>query len=121
MRRRIAIMIAVSALVIGGAAPALAGRPDNPGGDRGVSADHIGLRGGEVGDDIQGPPEWAKAYGKRILDAYGLPYGHLLQCADGAEAFAACEDALAVGEGGTVFPEDPGAMVFWTTNGHLFI
>ncbi len=133
MRQRIATMIAVAALLMVGVAPALAaGRPDNPGGNRGASADHIGVRDVEVGGDVDsetpGPPEWAKAYGWRIIDAFGLPYGQLLKCADdgeesitpeesvtpeepeGSEGFASCDDI------DPQFPDAPGASAFWNWN-----
>ena len=139
MRQRLITLIAVTALLIGGTVPALAGRPDNPGGDRGASADHIDVRGENNGDedgDRRGPPEWAKAYGWRILDAYGLPYGLLKQCnpdfvpdeegevSEGYEAFGVnCEDVLEfedVEATGTIWPDEPGAMAFWTGNERIF-
>ena len=130
MRQRLITLIAVTALLIGSAVPALAGKPDSPGNDRGASAEHIDVRGGDNGDeggDRRGPPKTAKAYGWRIKDAYGLPFGLLKQCdpdflpdeeggvSEGYEAFdVTCGDALElVGD----WPEDPGAMVFWTNNG----
>ena len=118
MRRRAVILLAIAALLIVAAVPAFAA----PGGEPGPPADHVkGADDVEVaeGDGMEGPPEWAKAYGWRIKDALGLPYGHLLQCNDDPDAFEACAEALLVE--GLMFPEDePGAKMFWTVNGPLF-
>jgi hypothetical protein len=69
-------------------------------------------------------PEWAKAYGKRIKDAYGIPFGHLQQCAGLADDEPAAEDATADDDKvkkaleacpeDLEFPEDEnGAKAFW--------
>ena len=85
MRNRLIVLMATVALLLVGAVPVSAapgGVPGPPPG-HGKSADDAGS--GDVAtpdDDVKqnGPPEWAKAYGKRIKDAYGIPYGHLQQC-----------------------------------------
>ena len=106
-------MIAVAALLIVGAAPALAA----PGGVPGPPDGHIqGTDDVTVDDadaDTTGPPDWAWAYGYRIKAETGLTYGHLLQCNDDVDAFEACTEALIVE---LYFPEEPGAKVFWTEN-----
>ncbi|MDK1096043.1 MAG: hypothetical protein QGM47_02065 [Actinomycetota bacterium] len=119
MRQRLITLIAVTALLIGGAVPALAEKPDWAGEGRGPSA------GEET--DRRGPPDDAKAYGWRIKDAYGLPFGLLLQCnpdfvpdevSEGYEAFGVtCENVLDFEDAddkGTSW--ELGASVFWTTN-----
>ena len=75
-------------------------------------------------------PAHAKAYGKRIKDHYGIPFGHLQQCAaaavdddgavDGDEALDGDEDgeepkkALEACPDDLEFPEDEnGAKAFW--------
>lgn len=115
-------MIAVAALLIVAAVPALAasredhGERGNPGGDRGASAEHIGTRGGgSEGDSETGPPEWAKAYGWRIKDTFfGLPYGQLLRCAEAETPSEACPIILGFPD----FPEgEDGARAFWVSTG----
>jgi hypothetical protein len=123
MRQRVATMIAVAALLIVGAAPALAapgdvpGRPDNPGENRGVSAEHIDMRGVEGGVEVDSelgtPPDEAKAYGYRIIDEFRVPYGHLLQCDQeiGTYGDGDCRSRRE----GLRFPDgEPGVMAFWT-------
>lgn len=78
----------------------------------------------EVDDDSE-LPEWAKAYGKRIKDEYGVPFGHLQQCADLVDdepiVEAATEDdaedpkkALEACPEDLEFPEgENGAKAFW--------
>ncbi|MEN8235305.1 MAG: hypothetical protein ABFR89_10335 [Actinomycetota bacterium] len=82
--RRVAILISVVALLIVAAVPAFAA----PGGEPGPPADHVkGLDDdvAEDGDDMGGPPAWAKAYGWHIKNEFGLPYGHLMMCGDEVE------------------------------------
>ncbi len=131
MKQRLITLIAVTALLIGGAVPALAGKPDNPGNDRGASAEHIDVRGEDNGDedgDRRGPPDGVAAYGWRIKDAYGLPFGLLLQCNpdfvpdtkdEDAKVWPTCEEALAMGDGATLW--ELGASAFWATNQGLFL
>ncbi|MEN8114241.1 MAG: hypothetical protein ABFS21_07620 [Actinomycetota bacterium] len=110
--RRVAILIAVAALLIVAAVPAFAA----PGGEPGPPADHVkGLDNdvAEDGDDMEGPPEWAKAYGWRIKNEFGLPYGHLMMCGDEAETLpfdAELCPALPL----EIPPETFGASAFWT-------
>ena len=88
MRRRLIVLIAVAALLMVGAVPVSAapgGVPGPPPG-HGKSADDVASPDAD-GDD-KGPPEWAKAYGKRIKDAFGIPYGHLQQCIKAADTEA---------------------------------
>lgn len=107
MRQRVTTIIAVAALLTVGAAPALAA----PGGIPGPPPDHVRGADNAIVDDSDAEmrelPEWAKAYGKRIKDTFGLPFGHLLQCGEDSEAFEACPEDLE-------FPEDGhGASAFW--------
>lgn len=127
MKQRVATIITIAAMLIVGAAPVLAapgddpGAPEDPRGERGVSADHIGGPGDEGDSEVPGLPEWAKAYGKRIIETFGLPYGHLLQCDDDPDAFETCDEALQL-VGVLDFPDEPGARVFWMTIGlHLVV
>ena len=78
-------------------------------------------------EDVSKLPAWAKAYGKRIKDEYGIPYGHLQQCAgvadvdgddvDGDDATADDDEpkkALEACPEDLEFPEDEqGAKAFW--------
>ena len=114
-------MIAVAALLIVAAVPALAangadhGAPGDPGGDRGASTEHISTRGGgSEGDHETEPPEGAKAYGWRIKDTFGLPYGQLLRCAEPETPSGACLTILEFPD----FPEgEDGARAFWVSTG----
>lgn len=120
-----------AALLVLGAAPALAA----PGGVPGPPPDHDKAKDKVVEDDVAGDedvvedssvPEWAKAYGKRIKDQYGVPFGHLQQCAgvadvdgavDGDEVTVDDDDpkkALEACPEGLEFPEEEtGAKAFW--------
>ncbi|MEN8040350.1 MAG: hypothetical protein ABFR95_02500 [Actinomycetota bacterium] len=122
MRERVAILIAASALLIAGASPAFAapGKSEGAGENRGASADHIAARGAHGDSEMPGLPESAKAWGKRIIDEYGMPFGHLQQCRDD---FVADEEVEPLEEGeepkeprecpeGLVFPDEPGASAF---------
>jgi hypothetical protein len=86
MGQRITILAAAVALLIVGAAPAIAapggvpGPPEGRGPDKDAVIDHPSVEESNL-------PPWAKAYGKRIKDEFGIPFGHLQQCAgldDGA-------------------------------------
>ena len=80
MGQRIAILAAAVALLIVGAAPAIAapggvpGPPEGHGPDKDAVVDHDSVEDSSL-------PVWAKAYGKRIKDEFGIPFGHLQQCA----------------------------------------
>jgi hypothetical protein len=136
MRERLILLTAVVALLVVGTVPASAapgGVPGPPEG-HGPSVDKPrppkADADGESKDN--GPPEWAKAYGWRIQDEFGMTYGHLQQCAraaavDGVEGDAAVEseesgdddsskfflDDCPVGEEMPEFPEEPGAKALW--------
>ena len=140
MTRRLVALLAVAALFLLGAAPVSAA----PGGVPGPPPDHWkSADNGEVDDgdgEAKELPAWAKAYGKRIKDMYGMPYGHLQQCARDMDADAEA-DAEADGDGEgdenkgpkwhtgcedlPEFPEDEhGAKAFWVFNnedGNTFI
>jgi len=81
MTRRVVSLFAVAALFLLGAAPVSAA----PGGVPGPPPDH--WKAADDGDVAAGDveaeelPEQAKAYGKRIKDEFGMPYGHVQQCA----------------------------------------
>jgi hypothetical protein len=81
MTRRVVSLFAVAALFLLGAAPVSAA----PGGVPGPPPDH--WKAADDGDvavgDVEAKelPDWAKAYGKRIKDEFGMPYGHVQQCA----------------------------------------
>ena len=99
MRQRLITLIATLALLITGAVPAMAA----PGGVPGPPDGH-GKKGNdsvveEAEEDDSKLPEWAKAYGKRIKDEFGLTYGHLMQCDDEDKASDLCpEEALEIPE-----------------------
>ncbi|NIA03337.1 MAG: hypothetical protein GWP12_02205, partial [Nitrospirae bacterium] len=116
----------VAALLIAGAIPALAA----PGGIPGPPADHghgtVAAPGhSDVAEapeaeapskievsDGDGPPEWAKAYGWRIKNVYGMTYGHIRICATGNEH--AQEQLECPDDPGFEFPtETHGASGFW--------
>ena len=122
-------MMMAAALVVFGAAPAIAA----PGGVPGPP-DHAKAKDKVVDDEVvtddevveeDSVPEWAKAYGKRIKDMYGVPFGHLQQCAgiadddvvDGEESSMDDDDpkkALEACPEDLEFPEDEtGAKAFW--------
>jgi len=135
MRKRLILLLAAAMLVLFGAAPVYAA----PGGVPGPPADH-GNHGHNAvtdetddtgdtvapGDTTSHVPDWAKAYGRRIIDEYGMPYGHLQQCAGvtvapGDEASNA-DEATDEAPRGTLdacptdlqFPEvGQGAKAFW--------
>lgn len=144
MRKRTATIIAAAALMIVSAAPALAapggipGPPDNPGGD------HAAARGADADSESTGLPTWAKAYGKRIIDEFGMPYGQLLKCSDdfvADEGETAEESDADEGEAAEEseakfaecpdpedfeFPDEPGASalglaLFFTESGELIV
>ena len=135
MRNRLTVLAATVALLLVGAVPVSAapgGVPGPPPG-HGKSADKAVA--GDVatpdGDKKGGPPDWAKAYGWRIKDAFGIPFGHLQQCAGVADGDGAAEaDEVATGDevedgvkkaleacpdpGEYEFPEgESGAKAFW--------
>lgn len=134
MKQRLVTLLAAAALLVVGAAPALAapgGVPGPPEGHgRTGSDDAVVADEGEVESKL---PAHAKAYGKRLKDHYGIPYGHLQQCAgiaddgdvsegdeavDGDEAADGDEPRKALEacpeEGELVFPEDgQGAKALW--------
>ena len=121
MRQRVVTMIAVAALLIVGAAPALAA----PGGVPGPPADHVkgadDVAVDDAGADMHGPPEWAKAYGWRIKDAFDMPYGHLVQCNKEVGAYEDWDCPTDVEFPDLEFPEDnPGAKAFWEKNESIF-
>lgn len=139
------ILLMAAALLVLGAAPAIAA----PGGVPGPPPDHDKAKDKVVDDEVAGDeevvtesavPDWAKAYGKRIKDAYGVPFGHVQQCIgsiddvdgddvdgddvdDPKKALEACEDILTEFPNVTEFPEDEsGAMAFWVfTESNLLI
>lgn len=121
------MLIAAAALLLVGAVPVYAA----PGGVPGPPAGHEKTHGNphddatapQTDDDATGPPEWANAYGRRILEEFGMPYGHLQQCADqsdttvdqGTEIDDSSDNPnLTCPEEEVQFPEDsPGAKAFW--------
>ena len=140
MRKQLIVLVAAVALLLVGAVPVSAapgGVPGPPPG-HGKSSDDVVTDDGDAAKK-GGPPEWAKAYGKRIKDFYGIPFGHLQQCAradaavvDGDEGVAdeategdeegvkkaleACDDLPEY-----VFPDDQsGAKAFYQLN-EMFI
>jgi hypothetical protein len=142
MKNRLIVLFATVALLLVGAVPVSAapgGVPGPPPG-HGKSADDVESGDVEVPDgDVErnGPPEWAKAYGKRIKDALGIPFGHLQQCARAAEGDAAgdSDDVEADDEDGVkkaleacpeadeyAFPEgESGAKAFWVYYEEIFV
>lgn len=141
------MLMMVAALLVFGAAPAIAA----PGGVPGPPPDHDKAKNKVVDDEVSGDddavvesamPDWAKAYGKRIKDTYGVPFGHIQQCIgsaddvdgddDGAtmdddepkKALEACSKILFDYPEVAEFPEDQhGAMAFWvfTENNMIII
>jgi hypothetical protein len=130
MTKRLIVLAAAVALLLIGAVPVSAA----PGGVPGPPPGHGKSEDKVVADeepesegDETGPPEWAKAYGKRIKDAYGIPFGQLQQCADvdddGTEDLAPTGDAPAEDDvtkrldacpADLEFPEgESGAKAFW--------
>ncbi len=89
LKKQLIVLLATVALLAVGAVPATAA----PGGIPGAPATHEKVKDKpakgaedvvEVDDELADAkelPAWAKAYGKRIKDEYGMPYGHLQQCA----------------------------------------
>lgn len=128
MRRRLIVLMAVAALLMVGAVPVSAA----PGGVPGPPPDHWKFADDTVADedgedgDVSKLPAHAKAYGKRIKDAYGIPFGHLQQCAKAAEGDAVVDGDEVVDEDESPkkaleacpeeleFPADEqGAKAFW--------
>lgn len=129
MRKRLIVLLAAIALLLVGAVPVSAA----PGGVPGPPPGH----GKPADEDIANPdtdvdtssvPDWAKAYGLRIQEEYGMTYGHLQQCAGLSD-----DTNTDVDEVSTVdlecpedleFPEDDhGAKAFWvfTQQGMLIV
>lgn len=124
MKRRLIVLMAAVALLMVGAVPASAA----PGGVPGPPPGHEKSRDDVATDgdaEVSKLPSWAKAYGKRIKDHYGIPFGHLQQCAGvadgdvvGGDDAAGDEDepkkALEACPEDLEFPEDQnGAKAFW--------
>jgi len=134
LRKRLIVLVAAAALLMVGAVPVYAA----PGGIPGPPAGHEKSHGNPhdaapaPDDDTEATshvPDWANAYGRRILDEFGMTYGHLQQCANqsdetvapadeddtGDEAFGNPNLTCPEGEEEQVqFPEDdPGAKAFW--------
>lgn len=123
MMKRMIVLMAAAALLMVGAVPVSAA----PGGVPGPPPGHEKARD-DVATDSDGEasklPSHAKAYGKRIKDYYGVPFGHVQQCAgvvDGDEAVEGDEDgeepkkALEACDELPEFevPEENGAKAFW--------
>lgn len=126
MRRRLIVLIAVTALLMIGAVPVSAAPGGVPGPPPGHAKAADDVVEPDADGDVKGPPAHAKAYGKRIKDAYGIPFGHLQQCvraadgepevddADAAESDDAPKKALEACPDNLEFPDDEhGAMAFW--------
>lgn len=77
------ILLAAAALTLIGAAPVSAapGGVPGPPADHGKSVDHKVKTADDGEEPTSNVPDWAKAYGKRIIDEFGTTYGHLQQCA----------------------------------------
>lgn len=129
MKRRFIVLAAAAALLMVGAVPVSAapgGVPGPPPG-HGKSGDDVVIDSDDdVTEEDSKIPDWAKAYGKRIKDEYGVPFGHLQQCAGVADGddLPEGDDALADGDEpkkaleacpeDLVFPEDEsGAKAFY--------
>lgn len=90
MRNRLIVLMATVALLLVGAVPVSAAPGGVPGpppghgksGDNGPADD---VATPEDGEREPGPPEWAPAFGRRIMDTYGIPFGHLQQCIRAAD------------------------------------
>jgi hypothetical protein len=126
MSKRLIVLFATVALLMISAVPVSAapgGVPGPPPGHDKAKDDTPAVDDDEA--DVKELPEWAKAYGKRIKDEYGVPFGHLQQCADLVDdepiADAATGDdddeakkALESCPEDLEFPEDEnGAKAFW--------
>ena len=138
MRNRLIVLTATVALLLVGAVPVSAA----PGGVPGPPSGHHKSGDDVVTDDVETPDAGEKkgnAYGWRIKNEYGIPYGHLQQCIRdiAGEATAEGDEAVADdtksddGEGGVkkaleacpdsethpevyVLPQDVfGAAAFW--------
>lgn len=127
LNKRLIVLFATIALLMISAVPVSAA----PGGVPGPPPGHDKAKDltpdvvEEEEADTNELPEWAKAYGKRIKDEYGVPFGHLQQCADLVDdepiaetatevdtenpkkALEACPDDLEFPEG------ENGAKAFW--------
>jgi hypothetical protein len=127
LRKRLVVLATAATLLMAAAVPAYAA----PGGVPGPPPDHEVSHGNPHQDattpDADGEtshvPDWAPAYGRRILDEFGVTYGHLQQCTD--QSAATGDEAtdiddspgnpnLTCPEEEVQFPEDaPGAKAFW--------
>lgn len=108
LKKQLTVLLAAVALLLVGAVPVSAA----PGGIPGPPAGHEKAKDKpakgadaavEVDDEATNEtqlPAWAKAYGKRIKDEFGAPYGHIQQC-----AAASAGDADVVDDDVTV-PDD---------------
>ncbi len=139
MKRRLIVLAAAAALLMVGAVPVSAapgGVPGPPPG-HGKSGDDVVVDSdGDASEEDSKIPDWAKAYGKRIKDEYGVPFGHLQQCAgvvdgdnlpEGEDALTGADEpkkALEACPENLDFPEDEsGAKAFYvfTQAGHLIL
>ncbi len=116
LRTRIIVLFAVVSLLLIGAAPVSAG----PGGVPGPPEGHDKAKEKEATEDgeTNGPPSWAKAYGKRIQDEFGLTYGQLQQCdranEDAGDGSVEPSEEPTDCPADLEFPEDErGAKAFW--------
>ena len=139
LSKRLIVLLATVALLMIGAVPVSAapgGVPGPPPGHEKVKDKAPKVDDGE--SDVKELPAHAKAYGKRIKDAYGIPFGHLQQCAgvadeepeaaDATEEDITAEDdekvkkALEACPEGLVFPNgETGAKALWESVEPLFV
>lgn len=99
LRKQLIVLFATVALLMISAVPVSAapgGVPGPPPGHEKAKDDAPDVDDGETG--VKELPTWAKAYGKRIKDAYGIPFGHLQQCAGIGDGDDVATDDAAVGD-----------------------
>lgn len=144
LRNRLIVLAAAAALLMVGAVPVYAAPGGVPGPPAGHEKSHEKSHGKnattpdsesetdvdtDTDTDTSHVPDWANAYGRRIIDEFGMPYGHLQQCADQSAAAgdeapevddapevdaAPSNGAVTCPEEPVAFPEDaPGAKAFW--------
>lgn len=142
LRKRLIVLFATVALLMVAAVPVSAapgGIPGPPAGHE-KARDEVAPNGHDV--TVKTLPDWAKAYGKRIKDYFGVPFGHLQQCArvtdeepvaegddvaaddEPKKALEACRDGLDFpdGENGAkAFAESIDALWVFTEDDQLIV
>ena len=119
--RRIVVLLSAAALLAVTAVPVSAapGGVPGPPANKENAVDHEKPEKDKKAEgETNGPPDWANAYGLRIQEEFGMPFGQLQQCAGVVGAEEGEEEGekafLDLCPGDVEFPEgETGASAFW--------